>query len=284
MRSDWTRSAHQLIFDVGPLSSPKSGHGHADLLSVQCAAFGEPFLVDAGTYCYTSAPEWRDFFRGTAAHSTATIDGESQAHPAGPFRWEHHPRARLRRCVSAAEYVFADAEHDAYARLADPVIHRRRVVFVKDRYWIVVDDFLGAAKHRIDVRFQFAPMSVADEGGSWIRARGRAGRALLLRSFATSPIEVSVAEGNLAPIQGWVSPDYGRRVPAPVVTCSSEVCLPLRILTLFFPLENASAPAPDVLPMLARSGPSGLQFRDTAESIRLDEDTVFFEAAGAKLS
>ncbi|HEY1373665.1 MAG TPA: alginate lyase family protein [Candidatus Binatia bacterium] len=284
MRSHWTRSAHQLIFDVGPLSSPKSGHGHADLLSVQCSAFGEPFLVDAGTYCYTSEPEWREFFRGTAAHSTATVDGENQASAAGPFRWDHHPRARLRRCVSTAEYVLADAEHDAYARLADPVTHRRRVVFVKDRYWIIVDDFLGAAKHRIDLRFQFAPMSVANEGENWIRARGQTGHALLLRSFASIPIEIAVAEGSTAPIQGWVSPDYGRRAPAPVVTCSSEVCLPLRILTLLLPLENASAPAPDVLPMLGPSATSGLQFRDTMESIRLDEDTVVFEAAGAKLS
>jgi hypothetical protein len=60
--------------------------------------------------------------------------------------------------------------------------------------------------------------------------------------------------------------------------------LPLRILTLLLPLENASAPAPDVLPMLGPSATSGLQFRDTMESIRLDEDTVVFEAAGAKLS
>ena len=29
------------------------GHGHADLLSVQCSVFGERVLVDAGTYGYT---------------------------------------------------------------------------------------------------------------------------------------------------------------------------------------------------------------------------------------
>ncbi len=284
MRSNWTASAHQLIFDVGPLSSPKSGHGHADLLSVQCSVFGEPFLIDPGTYCYTSEPEWRDFFRGTAAHSTATVDSENQACPVGPFHWDHHPRARLRRCVSTVEFVFADADHDAYARLVDPVIHRRRVVFVKNRYWIVVDDFLGAAKHRIDVRFQFAPMSVTDEGDNWIRARGNTGHGLLVRSFATVPIDVAVAEGRTTPIQGWVSPDYGRRIAAPVVTCSSEVRLPLRILTLLFPLDNASAAAPDVLPMPGDPGPTGLRFRDTGESIRLDDDTVVFEATGAKLS
>ena len=72
MRSGWERDAHQLIFDVGPLGCPvSSGHGHADLLSVQCAVFGEPYLVDAGTYCYTGDTVSRDFFRSTAAHNTS---------------------------------------------------------------------------------------------------------------------------------------------------------------------------------------------------------------------
>ena len=53
MRNGWAPDDHQLIFDVGPLGCPHSGgHGHADLLSVQCAAFGEPYLADAGTGSY----------------------------------------------------------------------------------------------------------------------------------------------------------------------------------------------------------------------------------------
>ncbi|HEY1266900.1 MAG TPA: alginate lyase family protein [Candidatus Binatia bacterium] len=275
MRSDWARTAHQMIFDVGPLSSPKSGHGHADLLSVQCSAFGEPFLLDAGTYCYTSEPEWRDFFRGTAAHNTATVDGENQARTAGPFGWDHHPRARLRRCVSTAEYVLADADHDAYAWLADPVIHRRRVVFVKDRYWFVVDDFLGTAKHRIDVRFQFAPMSVTMEAENWIRARGKSSHGLLLRTFASSPIEVAVAEGSTAPIQGWISPDYGRRTPAPVVSCSAETSLPLRIMTILLPCEDAAAPLPSVTPIHEKpAGIMGARFADEDSTVIIDDDAV----------
>src|SRR5439155_23657807 len=57
MRSGWGPNDHQLIFDVGPLGCPVTGgHGHADLLSVQCAVFGEPYLVDSGTYCYAGDP------------------------------------------------------------------------------------------------------------------------------------------------------------------------------------------------------------------------------------
>src|SRR5262249_20933109 len=63
MSSGWERDAHHLVFDAGPLGCPVSGgHGHADLLSVQCAAFGEAFVVDPGTYVYTPEPAWRDYF------------------------------------------------------------------------------------------------------------------------------------------------------------------------------------------------------------------------------
>src|SRR5205823_2652803 len=134
MRSGWDRRAHHLIFDVGPLGCPVSaGHGHADLLGVLCAAFGEPAVVDPGTHGYTPDAGWRDFFRGTAAHSTVVVDGQSQALPAGPFAWQSRPEARLRRRESNDILEVFDAEHAAYARLSDPVIHRRRVLWVKPR-------------------------------------------------------------------------------------------------------------------------------------------------------
>jgi len=80
MRHGWDANAHQMIVDIGPLGCPvSSGHGHADLLSVQLAIFGEPCLVDAGNYCYTTESDWRDFFRGTAAHNTVTVEGQNQS-------------------------------------------------------------------------------------------------------------------------------------------------------------------------------------------------------------
>jgi hypothetical protein len=275
MRSGYENDAHQLIFDVGPLSSPKSGHGHADLLSIQCSVFGEPYLIDAGTYCYTSEPRWRDFFRSTAAHSAITVDGEAQALSTGPFQWKNHPEARLRRSIFGEEYDFADAEHHAYGRLADPVTHRRRVIFIQRRYWLVVDDLLGSAQHRIDVRFQFAPIAVAVESDQWIRARGQQGRGLLIRNFASAPVGIEILTGATEPIQGWISPEYGRRVPAPVLLCSAETKLPLRIITLLLPVEDPAMHAPDVAPVLRTSfGPSGITFRRAQETVLVHDNSV----------
>lgn len=278
MRSGWEGDAHHLIFDVGPLGCPISaGHGHADLLSIQCSAFGEPTLVDPGTYCYTSDLEWRHFFRGSAAHSTVVVDGQSQAVAAGPFSWEERPRARLRLWLSTDTYDFADAEHDAYHRLSDPVTHRRRLAFIKPRYWVVVDDLEGAAGHRVEIRFQFASIAVSVDSKLWAWARGKEGRGLLIKPFATVPLEVALHEGELAPIQGWVAPDYGQRRPAPTLVYSTISRLPLRILTLILPAENPAAP-PSVLALLSdRVGPVGLHFPGDSESLIFWEDSIVFQ-------
>jgi hypothetical protein len=245
MRSGWQPDAHQLIVDVGPLGcGVSSGHGHADLLSLQCTAFGEPFLIDPGTYCYTADARWRNYFRSTAAHNTVLVDGHDQAEPAGPFSWATRPAARLRTWQSSAECDLVDADHDGYARLATPVNHRRRVLFVKPYGWVVVDDITGAGEHRIDLRFHFSPRLVTVGPGLWTRASGEKGRGLWLLPIASVPLSARLRQGEESPIDGWYSPAYGVRRPAPVVTYTATAMAPVRITTLIVPVEMLGAHPP----------------------------------------
>jgi hypothetical protein len=276
MRDGWELDAHHLVFDVGSLGCPVSAaHGHADLLSVQCSAFGEPLLVDPGTGVYANE-SWRSFFRSSAAHSTVTVDGESQAAPAGRFAWQQRPSARLTRWVSVEAFDFADAEHDGYVRLSDPVRHRRRVLFVKPRYWVLVDDLEGDGRHHVEVRFQFGPVEVGLERDLWARAWG-ARRGLLVRPFSTVPLEGSVRRGASQPMEGWASPDYGQFQPAPALVYSAEASLPLRVVTLLLPCANPAAPPPIVRARVgAGSGPMELVFEP-------EGDTVSFDGRGVHL-
>lgn len=272
MQSGWEPEAHQMIFDVGePGCSSTGAHWHADVLSIQCALFGEPYLVDAGTYGYTLHPEWRDFFRSTAAHSTVLVDGQDQAVPKGPFGWQARPRARLRQWRSSEVFDFADAEHDAYACLADPVSHRRRVLFVKPRYWVIVDDLDGHAQHRVQLCFQFAPLTVTMGPDLWARARRTGHHALLIRPFATVALTGEISEGETAPVRGWISPDYGQRTPAPALIYEVDAHLPLRVVTLLLPLEDPLAPPPAVAPEGEDgAGPLGLHFVDSGERLQFN--------------
>ena len=78
----------RVTVDCGPLGYNRiAGHGHADALAVLVSWAGDPLLVDAGTYCYNAAPEYRHFFRGTHAHNTLVVDGHDQSEYGASFLW-----------------------------------------------------------------------------------------------------------------------------------------------------------------------------------------------------
>jgi len=124
--------------------------------------------------------------------------------------------------------VYADAEHDAYA----PTVHRRRVAFIDSRYWYVIDDVVGTGTHRLDLRFQFAPMDVRIDG-ELVRASRTNERGLVLRTFGSTTFGVSVDDGR-------VSPAYGVVQAAPAVVCRTNAKLPARFVTLLWPAENVN--------------------------------------------
>jgi len=276
MRNHWGTDSHQLIFDVGPLGcGGSSGHGHADMLSIQCSAFGENYLVDAGTGCYTGNLQWRDYFRSTQAHNTVTLDSESQACPAGPFSWKNRqPSAKMTNAVSRTGFTLIDAKHDAWIKRDNPVTHRRRVLFVKSLYWVIVDDMEGTTAHDVELRFQFAPLKVTESDDDWVLAYGRNGSGMLLQTFAGASTSRELVSGAPHPMQGWVSPDYGQRVAAPTLTYKTHGVLPLRLISVLFPLEQANQ-APPVVNLSAEGDASTLTIQtdnclDTVTITRAD--------------
>lgn len=146
-------------------------------------------------------------------------------------------------------FCLAEAEHDAWTSLEDPVIHRRRVLFVDSRYWLIIDDLSGSMEHRIDLRYQFAPMPVKLESHGWVRAHGSSS-ALLIKTFSTVPLATTIAQGQLVPPAGWYSPNYGQKIPAPALTYSAVAMMPLRVVTLLYPLADPEALAPTVMALI----------------------------------
>lgn len=247
MRSGWGCEADLVILDAGPLGCHISGgHGHADLLAVQASFGGQPYIVDPGTFGYTGDEGWRTHFRSTSAHSTVDIDGAGQAVPRGPFGWKSRPGARLVRWDPGVDRDVAVGEHRAYCRLADPVTHRRMVILAKARQCVVVDDLDGRAEHRVDLRFQFAPMSLTLDPTLWARATRTSTAGLFVHAFATVPLKAMILEGEMDPRQGWICTDYGRREPAPLLLYSAVARLPLRIITVLIPTDDPGGPSPAV--------------------------------------
>ena len=271
MRTGWDRDAHQFIVDVGPLGCHVSGgHGHEDLCAIQCSVFGDRAIVDPGTYGY-SDPLWRNYFRSAAAHSTVTVDGLGHAEPAGPFGWRRRPRAVLREWRSTDAFDLVDAEHNAYAHLPNPVSHRRRVIFVKPLFWIVIDDLGGDGVHTIDLTFQFAPVAVELTTPGSCRVVTERGSVLWVLPLANAALTNTLHRGAELPLRGWWSNRYGQKQPSPALVCSATSALPMRIITVLYPSRDRSAPPPAVE---MTHGGTDTGVRIAGCSVRMDHDGV----------
>jgi hypothetical protein len=214
-----------------------TGHAHNDALSFELSAFGRAWIVDSGTYCYGASEEWRNRFRATAAHNTVMVDSLelNRIEPGRLFHLGGEARPRASLWESAAEHDFLVAEHGAYRRLPGEVVHRRRFYFVKKPgYWLVEDEIEGSGTHRVQAFLHFAAgLEVERRGPGALTVRGEDGRGLHVSLESARPdIELDLREG-------WVSPGYGRKLPAPVAELDLRAELPLRWTWLLLPLADA---------------------------------------------
>lgn len=202
------------VFDCGELGFGSiAAHGHADALSFSLRVFGEDVLVDPGTYDYFSHPEWRRYFRGTRAHNTVEVDGLDQSTMEGPFLWGRRAVARCLGFEPTSEGGRVSGEHDGYARLSDPLTHRRTLELAGDPAVLTVtDEILARGEHELAVCFHTAEtVLVTARGPREFALCFGAGTAVLRFDEG---LEVSQRRGSERPIAGWVSRGYHRRSPA----------------------------------------------------------------------
>ena len=211
VRSDWGPTASVLAIDAGPHGFLNGGHAHADALSIDLTARGQPVLVDPGTFTYTTSPAWRDAFRETAAHCAVTVDGCGSATMAGPFQWASRAESRCEIWDVGRDAVLFAGSHDGFERLRPAVWYRRYLAHIPPDLWIVRDEIRGEGEHELAVHWQGAP---------GLSCRGGAGSLTLFKG-GSDVLDLHVVEpARWRFSDGWVSPAYGSRVVAPHVTCS----------------------------------------------------------------
>lgn len=199
----------------------RGSHGHNDALSIEVAAFGRPFIVDPGSYCYNLDREARHEFRSTAYHSTVVIDGAEQnsIRTDEPFVIGNEATPYVIEWQTFPGFDVVEAGHCGYRRLATPVTHKRTVEFNKaGRYWIIEDFFEGSASHSVEFRFHLAPgLSVVEEDG-FVRVSDGEGRTLLIGSpLPECPLKIEDSQ---------ISNHYGHREPSQILVWAAEMQLP----------------------------------------------------------
>jgi hypothetical protein len=218
-------------FDHGPLGYlSTAAHGHADALSVELRIDGTPILIDPGTYCYHGEPEWRNYFRGTSAHNTVTLGNRDQSDIAGPFLWSRHANARL---VRLDRHLIV-AEHDGYESTLG-VTHRRTIGLDRGRLTIV-DEFDGAGAAEIPAEVHFhcgAGIEVSrSEVGAELRWTEPGGGPLAAAMTLEPDLDWTIQRGEIDPISGWWSPDFGSKHPTHTLTGHFDVSRKQRVVTI----------------------------------------------------
>ncbi|HVW64813.1 MAG TPA: alginate lyase family protein [Nitrosospira sp.] len=228
-----TPAEFRLTMDIGPLGYNRiAGHGHADCLSLLLASQGSEFLVDAGTYCYNAAPEFRHYFRGTAAHNTAMIDNVDQSVYGGSFLWLRDVVTTLHDFSDDGIKLQIEASHDGYMRFRDPVRHFRKVIFDRSKLEVIVEDrFDCALSHHCTLHWHFAPeCAISREGLKWLAIRET---GTLKIQIEPSLLEVNLVSGRQAPPLGWISRQFYEREPTQVLTASGVINTSSLIRTCF---------------------------------------------------
>lgn len=203
-----------LVFDGGPLGPDhQPGHGHCDTLSYELSINGLRFVVDAGVSDYYGDLNWRLYYRSTRAHNTVVVDGVDQSEVWDRFRVARraHPiDVRWEDRGAPLRYVYAG--HSGYGRLPGNVFHHRWLCWIDRRFWLVCDRISGRGRRQVESLIHFHPEVEI------LRTPGPAG-ATQNGLVRRGPTELQIAiwgaqnvvpySGELAPLQGWYSPEFG---------------------------------------------------------------------------
>ena len=201
----------RLTVDHGPLGYLAiAAHGHADANAFTLSLDDRDVLVDPGTFLYHSGGNWRDWFRGTPAHNTLTVDGTDQSTIAGPFNWSHKANAWL-EAVETGEPWSITVAHDGYLKRFGA--HHRRVLRATAKGMAVVDTLPNAKRrHGVEATFQFAPgLDVQCEDG---RVAVLQGGHVLMKVGFSEPGDLATIKGGDCTQGGWVSESFGHKAEA----------------------------------------------------------------------
>lgn len=218
MRSGWGEGSLSysdelfLLFDVG---TNEPWHAHYDMFNVVATAYGHDLLKDAGRFTYTAGTE-RDYFKSTAAHNTIVIDQTDQPKRYTPPKGRWH---------SLAGFDYAIGSQSSHPQIT----HQRSVLFVKPRYWIVVDRLRGSGKHRYD---QYWHLSDGALGRVNVQARGRR---------ITTPHLILLSPDKKAQVkieEGAISYRYRQQNTAPVVRYTRQGKPPISWPTVLYPFQS----------------------------------------------
>ncbi len=212
----------RMIIDAGALGYQSiAAHGHADALAIYLSIRGKEFLIDPGTYSYHAAKEWRNYFRGTAAHNTIKIDDTDQSEIGGPFMWMKKAHAQCDLWQLSPEKEQFSGWHDGYMRLKDPLRHQRDIDFFKKESRFLITDVIKCEdEHLVEQYWHFSELCNVSIDGQQITA---VNDGVTMTMHLDEKFEIAICKGQNSPPCGWVSRQFDVKVPCTTVVARKTI-------------------------------------------------------------
>lgn len=239
MRNAWHEKAHWSFFDAGPYGT---GHQHRDKLHLSVTAFGKDLLVDGGRYTHKDyfnfdPTAWRGYFRSSYSHNVILVDGKGQKE--GPTRAET-PLVENQDYSHQALYDFAHGTFkDGYEGVEGKAQHTRSVLYLKDKYWVVLDQFDTDQPRAIQVLWHYAPAHQVTLAGKEAVSNTPQSANLRIIPVGNVSWKPEIIKGQEKPvIQGWYSSVFGVKVPNSTVVYSADISESTPFAWLLLPADG----------------------------------------------
>ena len=206
------------VGSVGYLSI--AAHGHSDALSFCLNFKGKKYLIDPGTFSYNSQQGWRNYFRSTKAHNTVDVDGQNQSQIGGSFMWMQKAETVVEDVVINEKFDYVRASHNGYLKQKIPVTHQRELLFMKDKFVLVIDRLKNkkSNSHKFCLHWH-TDTNCFTELNSELNLYKITNQqdSIFVKTFGDTEIEQKIINGSENPILGWASKSFDSKSPSQTI-------------------------------------------------------------------
>ena len=182
-----------------------STHTHCDLLSFDFSIGNNHFIVDPGTYAYTSSVKLRNEFRSTAKHNTLIIDNlDIHKLPVDDmFSVENFAYPTLFEFSENEQLISINAAHNAYEKIG--VNYTRSFEFQKiDNVFTIIDKMVSNTRHTCCLNFHFAENMIPKIENEYVIIEAIDGSKIQLSFNCLSNFKLKIKEDTVSPSYGII--------------------------------------------------------------------------------
>ncbi len=185
-RNGWNNASTIMILKASP---PGEFHAQPDNGTFELWANGRNFTPDAGCFVYSGDAEitkMRNWYRQTRVHSTLTLDNQNML----------ITKAQQNKWETGKNLDILTYTNPSYADLN----HQRSVLFIDQKYFLIIDKAIGKAKGNLDIHFQLKEDSnpVFDQAGKKVYTTYADGNNLLIQSLNSDKVSLHEEEGKVS--------------------------------------------------------------------------------------